>query len=401
MLESFADVLRTLREVAGLSLADLSARTHYSRSLICNIEAGRRRPTAEYAEACDVVFGTSPLLTLLMEIDGTGDTVRRRAFIRSVGTVTTTIGLGGATALAEVVRSGMLEGSDIGENWTAAVSQFERRLAVAPTQEFGSSLLAQLLVAKQQLSDNGRSPELLQAVANLGQLYALWLGNQAQVPAARGWHRTATVLADQSGDALTRVHVRGRALSRGVYEGASVAETVTGVGEALSLTKTPTVGALESYSALVHVHALTSNVREGRAAVAGMREVAESLPDGATAQVANQRTVLFNNYIECRIGSTRDAQRAFDEAEPLLRALPVWHADASIYFARSQVLAGDVDSGVTLALDAVKNVGADVQVLKVDVQDLLSVVPAQYRSDALDELTTHAATGPAPWETIS
>jgi hypothetical protein len=60
-----------------------------------------------------------------------------------------------------------------------------------------------------------------------------------------------------------------------------------------------------------------------------------------------------------------------------------------------------VPEGVSIALEAVRGLDAvQVQVLSVGVQDLLSVVPKQYRSDEVDELRSHSATGPGPWETV-
>ncbi|MGH3865734.1 MAG: hypothetical protein ACRDQ4_06255 [Pseudonocardiaceae bacterium] len=50
-----------------------------------------------------------------------------------------------------------------------------------------------------------------------------------------------------------------------------------------------------------------------------------------------ERTATFRNYLECHVGSRRDADRAFAEADPLLRALPMWHADAKLDYGRALV----------------------------------------------------------------
>jgi Helix-turn-helix domain len=403
VLEDFGQALRCLREAAGMSLAEISAKTLYSKAQMSNIEAGRRTATAECAEACDEAFGTAPLLSMLWQMDhGNGDNVKRRAFLSSVGAVGA-LGLSGTPAWAEVVRAGLLNASSQEEDWDALIQSYDRRLVTDPSAEYGQSLLAQILVVKQMITERGKSAERLRAVANLGQLYGLWLGNQGQVPAARGWYRTAMTLADQSGDPATRVYVRGRALSRGIYEGYTVRETVNGVQAALALSDRPTLGAMESYSALVHVHALTGNLRDGREAVTGMRSVVDGLSDTETQRIAGpiQRTAHFHTYLESRLGSRQDADAAFATAEPELRPIPVWHADSRIYYGRAQVTAGDVRGGIAYALEAIKGLGPEVHVLKVGVQDLLSVVPAQHRSDELDELRTYAATGPAPWDMVN
>ena len=69
MVDPFGQVLRSLREVAGYDLGAMATRTNYSKSYICNVEAGRRHPTADFVEACDRVLGTTPLCALLWDLD--------------------------------------------------------------------------------------------------------------------------------------------------------------------------------------------------------------------------------------------------------------------------------------------------------------------------------------------
>ena len=259
------------------------------------------------------------------------------------------------------------------------------------------------MVARQQNIDLGATSDRLRAVAQLGQLYGLWLGDRGDVTSARGWYRSAAMVADRSGDSLTRMFVRGRALSRGICEGYTVRETIEGVDAALTISRTPCLGALEAYSALVHVHGFTEDLRSGRAAVDNMQRVTDRLPDSETRKVAGpvERTATFRTYLECRVGSRQDADRAFAEADPVLRPVPMLHAEAKIYYGRALVKDGDVADGVGLALEAAKVFGQDERVVGVDVRDLLSVMPKGYHSDQLDELKIYAAVGPMPWETIS
>ncbi len=170
----------------------------------------------------------------------------------------------------------------------------------------------------------------------------------------------------------------------------------------MSLSKRPSSGALEAYSALVHVHALTGNVADGRQAVDGMQANAEALPADPAYSVAGpiQRTASFRNYLECRVGTRQDADRAFAEAEPALRPIPVWLADARIYYSRALVTSGDVTDGITFALKSIKQLNHSVRVVSLGVSDLLSVVPSRHRSDDLDELKTYAASGTPPWEVL-
>jgi DNA-binding CsgD family transcriptional regulator/transcriptional regulator with XRE-family HTH domain len=63
---SLNDVLRAARLAAGLSLDVLAARSNFSKSYLSNVEAGRRRVTAEIAAAYDIAVGTGGLLVRML-----------------------------------------------------------------------------------------------------------------------------------------------------------------------------------------------------------------------------------------------------------------------------------------------------------------------------------------------
>jgi transcriptional regulator with XRE-family HTH domain len=399
MAESVGDVLRSIRVAARLSTAALAARAYTTKQLISYVETGKRRATPELAAACDRALGTTPLLTTLVGLEMEGDVMRRRTLLAGI-TTAGGAGLPGLEALAGIVRNGLLDNADQPTDWDAVVGDYARRLAVDPSPAYGQSLVGQLMVARQQLADKP-TPEITRAAAQLGQLYGLWRGNAGDIPDAWGWYRTATALADRAGDKPVQVWTRGRTASRSLYEGATVTETVTRADEALTLSRLASLGAVEAYSALVHVHALTGDLAAGRQAVGGMRDLAEHLPDAETPGGAVQRTMQFAHYLECRTGPWPAVQRVWADAEPLLRGLPVWHADAKIYYGLAMVRAGDVADGIRYALLAARTLPGDVRIVGLGVADLLAVVPAGHRSDELDELRGYAAPGPHPWETLA
>jgi len=55
-----------VRRAAGLSLDVLAARTNFSKSYLGNVEAGRRRVTAEIAAAHDLAVGTGGMLSRML-----------------------------------------------------------------------------------------------------------------------------------------------------------------------------------------------------------------------------------------------------------------------------------------------------------------------------------------------
>lgn len=82
--ESINATLRSVRRSAGLSLDSLAARTNFSKPYLSNVEAGRRRVTAEIAEAYDAALGTGGLLAKLLA-DPPGEPDRRDGLVGRAG----------------------------------------------------------------------------------------------------------------------------------------------------------------------------------------------------------------------------------------------------------------------------------------------------------------------------
>lgn len=58
--------LRELRQQRGLSLRDLAARTHHGKSYLCDLERGRRTPSADVAKRLDDALGAEGALMALV-----------------------------------------------------------------------------------------------------------------------------------------------------------------------------------------------------------------------------------------------------------------------------------------------------------------------------------------------
>lgn len=399
MAEHIGDVVKSLREAAGLTHVSLGARAHASAAAIGHLETRRRRPTPDLIEALDRALGTAPLLTTLLELDGKDHAMRRRALLSTLGAATGLAGMDGASAVADLIRHGLLDEAGEVEDWDRVVVDYSRRLVTDPSAAYGTALLTQLMIARQQIADRGPDPDRLRAAGYLGHLFGLYEGNQGRISRAHGWYNSSAVLADRSGDTNARVYVRARTASRAIFEGFTVPEVVNGAQGALAISSTPSPGALEAHSALVHVHALTGDLKTGRRSVGDMISVAEALPDSPAGPIA--RTVSFRHYLESRAGSRSDADRAWTEAEPILKPVPVWWREAQVYHGRALVRDGDIADGIALALEAMRALPVGIRHVGLAVSDLLSVIPAGYTSDDLDELRTYAAREPGPWEMIS
>lgn len=64
--------LRRRREAAGLSLAALAARIHYSKGHLSKVENGRVRVNRDFADACDAALGTAGALRALVDVPPAG-----------------------------------------------------------------------------------------------------------------------------------------------------------------------------------------------------------------------------------------------------------------------------------------------------------------------------------------
>lgn len=400
MAATWGDLLRLSRKAAGLSQGQLAERVYVSKAEVGHWETGARRAHRAAVVQLDDALGVTPLLSIVAAMtDSEGDAMRRRALLTAATAAAGIGGLAGMTALAEVARAGF--GRDAAGDWDALVADYARRATISPGPEHGAQILASLLLAQQQLDADPHHRDAARAGAQLAQLYGLHCGDQGAITSARGWYRSAADLADRAGDRIVAQWVRARAANRSVYEGYTAGEAIRDAHAALGQTSAATAGAVEAYAALVHVHALRGDLASGRQAVAGMASVAERLPDADAPAGASARLASFGAYLECRIGPRQVADRAIADALPRLKATPVWHADARIYYGRALVRSGEVSDGLAYTLDAVTGLDADVRVLAVGVADVLEAVPPGYAGELRDELATYAAPGPGPWATIA
>lgn len=322
----------------------------------------------------------------------------RRALFGSVfgiGAGTLLASADGTVAFAAALNAGLRSAVAEPTDWDALAADFSRRHVLAPNAEFGHELAGQLLVAQNMVARGDK--DAARGAAMLSLTYGLWIGDAGRIPTAHSLYNTAAALADRSGDKPTRALVRARAANRGIYEGWTAQRAQTAVDQALAISTTGTA-ALEAYAALVHLHALTGNLQAGRDAVRKMRQVAMSL-DETDSPSAAQRVASFHTYLECRSGTIQDAERAYGETQPLLRNVPLWRADASIYMSRALVAAGRVQEGAEMALEAISTMPFSTRILGIGVRDVLSVA-GEKRTDALDALRGYAVAGPTPWETI-
>src|SRR5215468_1595276 len=84
---TFSELLADLRSTRGYSLRKLAALAYCSHQRIAELERGDGRPTPELAANLDRALEAKGMLKAAAEAEASGDEVRRRTVIRSVGVV--------------------------------------------------------------------------------------------------------------------------------------------------------------------------------------------------------------------------------------------------------------------------------------------------------------------------
>jgi transcriptional regulator with XRE-family HTH domain len=400
MVDSFGDVLRQLRQDRGWSLTQLGEKINWSRSAVGMVETGERRPSVDFAVICDRVLGTAPILTTLLALTGEDNDMNRRALLRGF---TVAAGVGAMTSyasMADVFRQDLLESAGLERDWDAVVGAYQYRLVMAPDATLGDELLASMLSARHQMSER-TDTDTIKASAHLSLLYALWMGYSGNVGTSHSYFRTASLLAAGSRDRETEVYVQGRIASAGPYQGLTHQQTETSIELALSLAgNTASAGALEAHAARVHLAALTGDLSTGRQSINRMWALSEVLPQVPGAVTAAQRTASFHAYLEGKVGTLADSQRALGRAQVHLENIPQWLAEAQLYAAHAMIRHGHIEAGIEQALKALSGLRYTVRVVRFGVDDVLSLLPPGYHSDAADELRQYGTTGPKPWELV-
>ncbi|GAB3726511.1 hypothetical protein GCM10027598_45450 [Amycolatopsis oliviviridis] len=102
---TFGAELRRLRKAAGLSLAELAVRTHYSKGYLSKVETGISAPNPALAALCETELGVAGRLTPLLP----GEPVRRRTRpdVRPSGLPPTTTAFTGRATELRAIRTAL------------------------------------------------------------------------------------------------------------------------------------------------------------------------------------------------------------------------------------------------------------------------------------------------------
>lgn len=323
--------LRQARESAGLSLAAMARRTHFSKSHLSNVETGKRAATS------DVVLAYEQAL---------GEVVKRRGLLTGLAA-----GVVAPMAVSELIHHGFaaaLDGRDAEEEWTERAVNLGRDYMQVGASELQTRLAGDLVVVQQHLG----TPVMWGVAARMLTTYGKTTGEADE---AVRWYRLAAVAADRSGDTDLRVWVRGRAALALGYEGARLPVAHDLAEQAIALSDQASLGRLNALMARAHV----AGIRGDRASALRDLDQARRVFDRAGSHeqisdfaVPEWRMATFTSMLLSRLGDPRavEAQDAADATRPA--TLPRFATHIEMHRGLMMAKAGDRAGGVTYAREA-------------------------------------------------
>jgi transcriptional regulator with XRE-family HTH domain len=335
MTSDVGSALRLARESAGLSLAAMAARTHYSRGHLANVEVGKRSARPDVVLAYERALGSG---------------VDRRTLLTGLGAATVA-----PMILSEVLNGALTDAlgppADV-EEWHARVDSYGRDYMTAGASELSARLVADLVRLQPTVDD----ATLWAPAARLMTIYGKTLPANDGTAGAVRWYRMAADVADRSGDLDTRVWVRGRASLALAYEATGLVTAEDLATQALSLSDAPSLGRLNALAARAHV----AGARSDRPGAVSWMEQAERLFDivGSSDQssdfaVPEWRMNTFTSMLWSRLGDHKRAivaQDAADGSRP--STLPRFATHIELHRALMIARSGDHDGGLAQARNA-------------------------------------------------
>lgn len=357
-MTSFGEILRRYRRQRHLSLRNLQRKIQFDYSYISQIERGTRRPTLQFAQACEDALDTGGILVDTYRQDQTGDaTMRRRSLLHAMGALVATPA---AESLAELeaLRHGLAAATGYSE-WEQVVADYGHDFYVAAPAQLVEQLRGDLTVLQHQLAAAPADRTLLRAAGSLSVIMTMALSAMGQNTMARRWWRTARTHADQSGCTDTRVWVRNWEVVNGTYERRPIREILDRADEATAIVGDRAcvghAGVLAGRAQALAVAGQTESALKAVEATAAMtdRMPAEAMRDTASMfgwpEVRLRHT---ESYVYTHLGHTQRALAAQDRALELYPADLGWErAQMLMHRASCLIQDGHIGDGLRYAAD--------------------------------------------------
>lgn len=321
--------LRRTRQVAGISLSAMAARTHYSKSYLGNVETGRRAATADVVLAYEQALG--------------GD-VDRRSLLTGVAAATVA-----PAAISELIHRGFaaaLDDSVSDDDWLARVDTYGRDYMSMGAEELQTRLAKDLVLLQRRLG----SPARWDAAARLMTVYGKTLSTTDRRQGSVRWYQLAASAADRSGRADVQSWVRGRAALALAYEGAALSTASDLAERAMATPGGASVGRLNALMATALIAAIAGDGATASRRLDDAQRVFEAA--GSSDQISDfavpeWRMATFTSMLLSRLGDRRAvaAQEAADRTRPpeLVRFATHIELHRGLMMAKTGDVAGGVD----------------------------------------------------------
>lgn len=353
------EMLRAAREEADISLREMSRRLVRTPGHLSRIERGTKPVNpwivAEYEKELGVDIRRRTLLGGLAA-GAVVPSVVTDAVRRMFEEETTPIGVDAWTARMEAHAADCL---------TIGVADMQTRIA------------ADLIAIRPQLT----TPRMWAIASRMMVLHGAPLADIANAGASARWYCSAVDAADRSGDAGTRVWVRGRSALNMAHPSAALTQCHQLAAEAAEITATATVGRLMALVSLANVAALQGNPDSARACLDQARRVFDVVgtPDEASDYTMPEwRMYVDTSLVLARLGD-HQADRIQEQA---MQAMPTKFARYATHLEIHRGLAfaksGDQAEGIAHARKA------------------LAALPIDRHSVALRRLYNEVSTARAP-----
>ncbi|GAB7186754.1 hypothetical protein ATKI12_6585 [Kitasatospora sp. Ki12] len=344
--ETFAQALRRLR--GTLSVRDVASLAKCSKTVVSDLETGRRQPTVAIAAALDAALGADGLLLDLAE-HLPGLPTRERAAALQVG-------------LAEDLAAGPMTGASLDE-WEFNVARHGRATRYRPEHDLLADLLADFAdFADLRLQLKHQHPpavkrRLLSACACLSGLMALTLLKLDDL-GARDWWRTGRAAATKAEDRAVLAWIYAQE-SYQLYYGGDLGGAIELAVRAQQLAGgMPCVADALVAPLKARAHALAGRREETSDALERARRALSRLsPEDRQPSALGYDEAQLHFHSGNAWTSLHDTERAWDEQQQALALYPVENRTdrALIQLDRAACLTwdGDPATGARLAVDSI------------------------------------------------
>ncbi|MFI0983192.1 helix-turn-helix domain-containing protein [Streptomyces sp. NPDC021093] len=417
---TFGSELRRARQAAGLTVAELAARVHYSKGQISKVETGHKRPTDELGRLCDAELGADGALLSLLP--GAGRTApfgphrtappgpaRRQIVTAGAASVLA----GTVTVLADTPAAASAGGGapplppadgPLLDIHLALLAQYRRLGQSASPAAVLPALTEQTRALRRLAAASGprTARELLALSARFAE-FAGWMAQESgDRTAALRWTDHAVELADAAGDFDLASYALVRRGLVAYYRG-DAAGTVALARQAHSGRAPARVRGLAAQRE-AQGHALAGDHGACMRSLDRARELLSRGGAGDTSAPVLGTTHLTDPVSMITGWSLLDLGRPREAAEALARELSRVPAGARRTLARygtrqalAHALAGDLDQACALTADLLRTVRAvDSATVALDLRRLGRALGRHPAHPAVRELAPRLALALAP-----